>query len=80
MDFACLIIIVFPFLFLVLGDDVSRTCWPWAVEDAVGSRGIDCCGGAFGAVMVEKKRRLVMGSAGSMHTPAQRWVPLFIVR
>lgn len=63
---------------MVLAEHVGR---PWAAEDAVGAQGIDCCGSAFGVVMVEgKKRRLVMGSAGTVDTPAQRWVPLFIVR
>lgn len=27
----------------------------WAAENAIGARGIDCCGGAFRVVMVEEK-------------------------
>lgn len=53
----------------------------WAAEDAVEARGIDHCDSAVGIVMAEvkKKKRRIMASAGSAHTPAQGWVPLFMV-
>lgn len=43
---------------MVLAELVGR---PWAAEDAVGARGIDCCGSAFGLVMVEEKKEARSG-------------------
>lgn len=43
----------------------------WASEDAVGGRGIDHCDSTVGIVMAEIKKRLIMPSSESAHTPVQ---------